>query len=308
MKRLPMTLAAVCALGSGLGIQAAQEGTPPRPSPSPRPAAPSPAVRRVSPAPPAPPVVSHPRPPVAPSLAPIRPEDEAKILYAVGFVLGRETAVFALTPAETEQVTKGFADSLAGATPQFPLETYGPQIRSLAQARQARKADVEKEKGRAYLEQAAREPGAVRADSGLVFVETAKGSGPTPKATDTVKVNYHGTLVDGKVFDSTQGRGPAEFPLSGVIPCWTEGLQKLAVGGKGKLVCPSSIAYGDAGRPGIPGGATLVFDVELLAITPGAAASPAPSAVPRPAPHPSVRASPKAAPSTRPAKPSPPPQ
>ena len=213
-------------------------------------------------------------------------------------------------PRRREQVTKGFADSLAGATPQFPLETYGPQIRSLVEARQARRADVEKEKGRAYVEQAAKESGAVRADSGLLFVEKAKGSGPTPRPTDKVKVNYHGTLVDGKVFDSTQGRGPAEFLLNGVIPCWTEGLQKLAVGGKAKLVCPSSIAYGDAGRPGIPGGATLVFDVELLAITPAAAVSPAASAAPRPAAprprsSPAMSASPKARPSATPARPSP---
>ena len=166
---------------------------------------------------------------------------------------------------------------------------------------------MEKEKGRAYAEQAAKEPGAVRTASGLVFAEKTKGSGPTPKPGDTVKVNYHGTFVDGKVFDSTQGRGPAEFQLSGVIPCWTEGLQKLAVGGKGKLVCPSSIAYGDAGRPGIPGGATLVFDVELLAITPPVPA-PALSATPRPAPRPSAGAAPRARPSARPAKPSPPPQ
>jgi FKBP-type peptidyl-prolyl cis-trans isomerase FkpA len=294
MKRLPMTMTAVCALGSGLGILSASS---------------SPKARPVSPASAAPPVVSqHRRPPVGPSLPPIRPEDEAKILYAVGFVLGRETAVFALTPAESEQVTKGFADSLAAAPPQFPLETYGPQIRPLAEARQVRRADAEKEKGRAYAEQAAKEPGAVRTASGLVFVEKTKGSGPTPRPTDKVKVNYHGTLVDGRVFDSTQSRGPAEFPLSGVIPCWTEGIQKLAVGGKGKLVCPASIAYGDAGRPGIPGGATLVFDVELLAITPAAAGSPAASAAPRPAPLPSVRASPRARPSGRPAKPSPSPR
>ena len=126
-------------------------------------------------------------------------------------------------------------------------------------------------------------------------------------------MNYHGTLVDGKVFDSTQGRGPAEFALNGVIPCWTEGLQKLAVGGKAKLVCPSSIAYGDAGRPGIPGGATLVFDVELLAITPAAAVSPAASAAPRPAAprpasSPARSASPRARPSATPASPSPSPR
>ena len=287
MKRLPMTLTAICALGSCLGSLTAQEGTRARPAPA------------VSPLP---------RPPAPPSVAPIRPEDEAKILYAVGFVLGQETAVFALTPAEKEQVTKGFADALAAVTPQFPLDTYGPQIRPLAQARQARRADVEKEKGRALVEQTVKEPGAVRTDSGLVFVEKVKGSGPPPRPTDTVKVSYHGTFADGKIFDSTRGRGPAEFALSGVIPCWTEGLQKLAVGGKGKLVCPPSLAYGDAGRPGIPGGATLVFDVELLAVTPAAAASPAASAVPRPASSPSVRRSPRATPSARPAKPSPSPR
>jgi FKBP-type peptidyl-prolyl cis-trans isomerase FkpA len=246
--------------------------------------------------------------PAAPAAAPLRPEDEAKVLYVVGFVLGRETGVFGLTPAEAEQVTKGFADSVAGANPQFALETYGPQIRPLAQARQARRAEVEKEKGRAFVDQAAREPGAVRAASGLVFVEKVKGSGPTPRPTDQVKVNYHGALVDGKVFDSTEGRGPAEFALNGVIPCWTEGLQKVAVGGKARLVCPSSIAYGDAGRPGIPGGATLVFDVELLGVTPPAAAAPAAPAAPRPASSPARRASPKAAPARPPAKPSPSPQ
>src|SRR4029079_15708605 len=145
MKRLPLTLA-VCALGSGLGVLAAQEG-PARPSPRPRAVSPSPSARPAPPASPTPPVASRHRPPVAPSMAPISPEDAAKILYSVGFVLGRETSVFALTPAEAEQVTKGFADSLAGTNPQFPLETYGPQIQSFAQARQARKAEVEKEKG-----------------------------------------------------------------------------------------------------------------------------------------------------------------
>ncbi|HEX8908988.1 MAG TPA: FKBP-type peptidyl-prolyl cis-trans isomerase, partial [Anaeromyxobacteraceae bacterium] len=87
-----------------------------------------------------------------------------------------------------------------------------------------------------------------------------------PKETDTVKVHYTGTLIDGKVFDSSVKRGqPAEFPLNQVIKCWTEGVAKMKVGGKAKLVCPSSIAYGDEGRPPtIPGGATLVFEVELL--------------------------------------------
>ena len=119
-----------------------------------------------------------------------------------------------------------------------------------------------------YLDKAAAEPGAVRTASGLVYRELKTGTGASPKATDTVKVHYRGTLVDGTEFDSSYKRNePAQFPLNQVIPCWTEGVQKMKVGGKSQLVCPSGIAYGDGGRPPvIPGGATLVFEVELLGI------------------------------------------
>jgi FKBP-type peptidyl-prolyl cis-trans isomerase FkpA len=110
--------------------------------------------------------------------------------------------------------------------------------------------------------------GAITTPSGLVYTELKGGTGPSPKETDRVTVNYRGTFTDGKEFDSSYKRNqPATFPLNGVIKCWTEGLQKMKVGGKAKLVCPSSIAYGDQGRPPlIPGGATLNFEVELLAI------------------------------------------
>jgi FKBP-type peptidyl-prolyl cis-trans isomerase FkpA len=120
-----------------------------------------------------------------------------------------------------------------------------------------------------FLESAAREPGATRTPSGLVFRELTAGQGESPAATDTVRVHYAGTLVDGTEFDSSVKRGqPAEFPLNQVIPCWTEGLQRMRVGGKARLVCPSSIAYGAQGRPPvIPGGATLVFEVELLGVS-----------------------------------------
>jgi FKBP-type peptidyl-prolyl cis-trans isomerase FkpA len=122
-----------------------------------------------------------------------------------------------------------------------------------------------------YLDKAAAEPGAVRTASGLVYRELRAGSGPSPKASDTVKVNYRGTLVDGTEFDSSYKRNePISFPLNGVIPCWTEGVQKMKVGGKSQLVCPSKIAYEDEGRPpAIPGGATLIFEVELLGIGQG---------------------------------------
>ncbi|HEX4986215.1 MAG TPA: FKBP-type peptidyl-prolyl cis-trans isomerase [Burkholderiales bacterium] len=104
--------------------------------------------------------------------------------------------------------------------------------------------------------------------SGALITTIKEGKGPSPKATDTVKVHYTGTLVDGTVFDSSVQRGqPATFPLSKVIKCWTEGLQEIKVGGKAKLVCPASIAYGDRGSPPvIKSGATLVFEVELLEI------------------------------------------
>ena len=108
-----------------------------------------------------------------------------------------------------------------------------------------------------------------RTASGLVYESLKDGSGESPKATDTVKVHYRGTFPDGKEFDSSYKRGePTEFPLNRVIPCWTEGLQKMKVGGKAKLTCPPAIAYGARGAGGvIPPNATLKFDVELLAVS-----------------------------------------
>ena len=104
--------------------------------------------------------------------------------------------------------------------------------------------------------------------SGLRITHVKKGSGPPPAATDTVRVHYHGTFEDGRVFDSSVDRGqPARFPLNGVIACWTEGLQLMRLGGKARLVCPPEIAYGARGAPPrIPPNATLVFEVELLGI------------------------------------------
>jgi FKBP-type peptidyl-prolyl cis-trans isomerase FkpA len=119
-----------------------------------------------------------------------------------------------------------------------------------------------------FLDKAAGESGAVKTASGLVYRELKAGSGASPTASDMVTVHYRGTLVDGTEFDSSYKRNePAQFPLNQVIPCWTEGVQKMKVGGKSQLVCPSSIAYGERGSPPvIPPGATLVFDIELLGI------------------------------------------
>jgi FKBP-type peptidyl-prolyl cis-trans isomerase FkpA len=120
--------------------------------------------------------------------------------------------------------------------------------------------------GADFAEKAAKEKGAVKTASGLVYRSIVDGKGPQPAASATVKVNYEGTFIDGKVFDSSKRNGgPISFPLNRVIKCWTEGVQKMRVGGKARLVCPPSIAYGAAGAGGvIPPNSTLVFEVELL--------------------------------------------
>ncbi len=120
----------------------------------------------------------------------------------------------------------------------------------------------------ATLDASAKESGAVVTASGLVYRSLKDGNGASPHASDTVKVNYRGTFPDGREFDSSYKRNQAiEFPLGNVIPCWTEGVQRMKVGGKAKLTCPASIAYGTRGAGGvIPPNATLLFEVELLAI------------------------------------------
>jgi FKBP-type peptidyl-prolyl cis-trans isomerase FkpA len=120
----------------------------------------------------------------------------------------------------------------------------------------------------AVIEAAAKEAGSVVTPSGLVYRSLKDGTGTSPAASDKVKVHYRGTFPDGREFDSSYKRGePIEFPLGNVIKCWTEGVQRMKVGGKAKLTCPPAIAYGERGAGGvIPPNATLLFEVELLGI------------------------------------------
>jgi len=194
-------------------------------------------------------------------------EDE-KALYALGVAVARNIQPFNLTEAELKHVQAGFADSALNKKIDIDVQSYFPAIQELQNKRVAAAAETEKKAGEAFLAKAASEPGAKKTASGLVYSVITEGTGPSPAETDTVKVHYHGTLPDGTVFDSSVDRNePATFPLNGVIPCWTEGVQLMKVGGKSRLICPSSIAYGDRGAPpDIKPGATLVFDVELLAI------------------------------------------
>jgi len=209
-------------------------------------------------------------------------EDE-KAFYALGVFLSQRVSSFALTPQELEQVKKGLADGVTGKTGDFQLETYMPKLQEMSQKRMVAVAQAEKDKSKAFEEAAAKEAGAAKTASGLVFKTLTAGTGASPAPTDTVKVHYKGTLINGQEFDSSYTRGtPAEFQLNGVIPCWTEGVQKMKVGEKAKLVCPSAIAYGDGGRPPkIPGGATLVFEVELLEIKAKTENKPAAGATPK---------------------------
>lgn len=199
-------------------------------------------------------------------------EDE-KTLYAMGVLLGGNLTPFGLTPAELQFVTRGIADAASGAKPLVDVQAYSQKISELAHGRTAAAAEAEKKKSTAFMESAAKAQGAQKTASGLIYQTLKPGTGASPTAADKVRVHYQGSLIDGTVFDSSIKRGePVEFPLGQVIPCWTEGVQKMKVGEKAKLICPSSIAYGDQGRPPqIPGGATLVFEVELLDIVKPAA-------------------------------------
>ena len=205
--------------------------------------------------------------PAAPAASALQTDDQ-KTLYALGMAIGRNVAPLSLSASELKYVDMGLKDSALGKKIQVDMNVYGPKVQEFAQSRMSAGADKQKAKDKAFLAKAAKEPGAKTTESGLVFKDIKAGNGASPTATDTVKVNYKGTFPDGKQFDSSYDRGqPAEFPLNGVVPCWTEGIQKMKVGGKARLVCPSNIAYGDQGRPPqIPGGATLVFEVELLDI------------------------------------------
>ncbi len=200
------------------------------------------------------------------SAAPKLETEDQKTLYTMGLLLGRNVKPLSLTAEEMEFVKAGLADAAADVKPQVELETYGPKVNAFAQKRASTRAEGEKKKGQEFAEKVAKESGAVKTASGIVIRTITPGSGPSPTADDIVKVHYEGKLIDNSVFDSSIARKePAEFGLKGVVPCWTEALQTMKKGGKAQVVCPSDLAYGDAGQPPtIPPGATLSFEVELL--------------------------------------------
>jgi FKBP-type peptidyl-prolyl cis-trans isomerase FkpA len=211
---------------------------------------------------------------IALSVSPLRAADklsseELKTLFAVGANVARSLAVFNLTPAEFEVVLQGITETRAGKKPDFELTAYDQNIQGLVKARRKATGEKQAAAGKKYLEKAALEKNAIKTPSGMVYIPLVAGKGDSPKATDTVKVNYRGTLSDGVTeFDSSYKRGRAsEFKLDAVIKCWSEGLQLMKPGGKARIVCPPGLAYGDTGTGElILPGATLNFDIELLEV------------------------------------------
>lgn len=195
------------------------------------------------------------------------PTEDDKIFYSIGMMTGMGIANFELTDAEFEWVARGVADAALHREPLANPEDYMAAIQEVFAARTARANAAEATASAEFLEREAAAEGAVRSESGVIMQVLVAGEGEQPESTNEVKVHYHGTLRDGTVFDSSVDRGtPAQFPLDRVIPCWTEAVTQMKVGGKSRIICPASTAYGSSGMGSIPGDAALAFDVELLEI------------------------------------------
>jgi FKBP-type peptidyl-prolyl cis-trans isomerase FkpA len=218
--------------------------------------------------------------------APAPGSEEEKTLYALGVLISRNLDTFQLTSAEFKSVQAGLVDGF-NHHPTLDADTYMQKVQTLQRTRLAAIDEHQKQLGQAYIDKAAASPGAVKTATGMVYIPVTEGTGAIPERSDRVNVNYEGKLIDGTVFDSTAKHGgqPATLGVTGVIPCWTEALQLMKVGGKSRIICPSTLAYGDRGAPPtIPPGATLEFSIELVGIAAKVATPPGPGAPGAPPP------------------------
>ncbi len=221
----------------------------------------------------------------APATAAAPSYTDSQLLEEFGWYIARRTGLseLKLSPAESDQLTKGVLEALNGKEAPFEIQKIGPAMTDFIQKKQAVMLDTIKSKNMsqaaAYFAKLKEDKDVVELPSGLRYQIMKPGAGDPPKPTDTVKVNYTGTLIDGTVFDSSDRTGkPLEIQLNNVIAGWTEGMQKIGKGGQIMLFVPPQLGYGDDGRPGIPPGSVLVFKVDLLDITPASAAVTVPPA------------------------------
>jgi FKBP-type peptidyl-prolyl cis-trans isomerase FkpA len=200
--------------------------------------------------------------------------EEMKAFYALGLNVARQVGgelKGILSKEELTVMIQGFTDSMNDVVPNEMemLTTYGPNLNEILTGRANARVDTEKKNGEDHIASyMMNNLKAIKTASGLVYHETLAGTGAMPTGRNTVKVHYHGTLIDGSIFDSSMDRGqPLTFPLANVIKGWQEGVAMMKVGGKATIVVPYDLAYGNNGSPPtIPPGATLQFDVELLEI------------------------------------------
>lgn len=212
--------------------------------------------------------------------------EDDKTFYAMGYMLGGNLQRLTLSDKELAALYKGVSMAAKNDKSEVDMAVYQNRIQEVFKARMDKVAVKEKEAGAAFIAKFVKDESATKTESGLAYKVIKEGTGASPAAEDVVEVHYHGTLTDGTVFDSSVERGKTiSFPLNRVIKGWTEGLQTMKEGGKSKFVIPSDLAYGEAGAPPkIPGGATLIFEVELFKITKAADANkPAPAPVAAPA-------------------------
>jgi len=194
--------------------------------------------------------------------------DETRVSYGIGRQLGGQLRDNPPPGVSLEAIVAGLTDAFNGAdsrVSEADLSASFQVIREVMQAQAAAKAEAAAAAGKQFLADNAKRDGIVTLDSGLQYEALNTGEGAKPSREDQVRVHYHGTLIDGSVFDSSYQRGqPAEFPVGGVIAGWTEALQLMNAGSKWRLYVPSELAYGAQGVGSIPPHSTLVFDVELL--------------------------------------------
>lgn len=188
--------------------------------------------------------------------------------YSVGILIGSNLGQQGLDEVDVSDVAIGLSDAINGSELRISLEEANGILSAYIEAKQAKQMSGAIEAGTAFLAENAKKKGVVTLESGLQYEVITAGDGPKPTLNDKVTTHYHGTLIDGTVFDSSYDRGqPASFPVSGVIAGWTEALQLMPVGSKWRLYVPYDLAYGERGAGGaIKPYSTLIFDVELLSI------------------------------------------